>query len=217
MAAAWVAVVVTYYRFVAVSRPLHARQSITMSRVQFVVASVWMGTAIIYVPNIVHWLLRLYVINRKVNTAKIVVSVLQLLFINWLPISLTMFFNIRLILEVNNSRTIREQLLPSRDNSDNRAANNSRRVTVTMTVIIIVYLVCQLPSAIIETLRFIDSYIIMLFHVRQAVVFYSVSMETGICLIVINSLSDCVTYFLMGKRSREILISVLSCRRDLGK
>jgi hypothetical protein len=71
----------------------------------------------------------------RFDSAEAVFIGLELLFSNWLSISLTMFFNFRLILEVNNSRTFREQQLSSRDNS--AAVNNSRRVTVTMTVIVI--------------------------------------------------------------------------------
>lgn len=106
----------------------------------------------------------------------------------------------------------------SPDTNDNRAVNTSRRLTVTMTVIVIVYLVCQLPSAIVKTVWVIDTYIYSLFHGFQlrALLFHLVTV-TGACLIVINSLVDCVTYVLMGKRFRQILINALFCRRDSGR
>jgi hypothetical protein len=208
MASAWVAVVVTYYRFVAVSRPLHARLYITMSRVKFVIASVWICTAILYIPFIAF---RLFFL--RLNITEALFTCLQLLFSSWLPISFTIFFNIRLIFEVNNSRTFCVQQLPSRDCTDNRSVNNRRRVTVTMTVIVIVYLVCQLPSAIIGTISVIDSFMIELFRDNLGLLFYNIGVDAGVFLIVINSLFDCVTYFLMGKRCREILSSALFCCR----
>jgi hypothetical protein len=217
MAAAWVAVVVTYYRFVAVSRPLHARQYITLSRVRLVIVAVWVSVAIIFIPlNFYQMLLPIHFPTIS-WTAEILSSILQLLITNYLPMTLTMFFNIRLILEANKSRTFLGQQPPSRGNNDNRAANNSLRVTVTMTVIVTVYFICQLPSVIFETIRLIDTRVISFIHNTQRIAFYSLSIETGVCLIVINSLSDCVTYILMGKRCRELIINALSCRRDSGK
>jgi hypothetical protein len=44
------AVIVTYQRYVAVSRPLHARQYITTSRARVAVVVVWIGSFIIYLP-----------------------------------------------------------------------------------------------------------------------------------------------------------------------
>jgi hypothetical protein len=48
--ASWTAVIVTYQRYVAVSRPLHARQYITTSRARVAVVVVWIGSFIIYLP-----------------------------------------------------------------------------------------------------------------------------------------------------------------------
>jgi hypothetical protein len=213
-AAAWMTVVVTYHRYVAVSRPLHARHYITMSRARFTVASVWIVSILISFLIIFFDFLRPgFRIFGTIRLLPIVAS-LSLLLTNWLPMSLTVFFNIQLILEMRRSRKFRSQQLPSRNNNDNRLDNNSRHVTVTMTVIIIVYLVCQLPSAIFETLNLIN-YVTsgsVAFGSRTYSIFGRLLRVCGFLLIVINSFADCVTYFLMGKRCREILINTLFCR-----
>jgi hypothetical protein len=49
---AWMTVIVTYQRYVAVSRPLHVRQYVTMSRARVAVAVVWIGSVVIYIPFI---------------------------------------------------------------------------------------------------------------------------------------------------------------------
>lgn len=51
---AWMAAIVTYQRYVAISRPLHARQYITMSLARVAIAVVWIGSIIIR-PNAPLW------------------------------------------------------------------------------------------------------------------------------------------------------------------
>jgi hypothetical protein len=63
---AWMAVIVTYQRYVAVSRPLHARQYITTSRVRAAVVVVWIGSFIIYAPFICLGLTHVTVFNDDV-------------------------------------------------------------------------------------------------------------------------------------------------------
>jgi hypothetical protein len=72
--------------------------------------------------------------------------------------SLTVFLNIRLIVVVRRSRTFVGQQLASGGNNDSRNAS-SNRVTVTLIVILIVYLVCQLPMTTVQVLFAIDDLI----------------------------------------------------------
>jgi hypothetical protein len=197
----WMAVTVTYQRYVAVSRPLHARQCITTSRTRVAVVVVWIGSFIIipllnygYYHEFVHFYLY-----------KIIFLCTVLL----LPISLTVFLNIRLIVVVRRSRTFVGQQLSSGGNNDSRNAS-SNRVTVTLVVILIVYLLCQLPMATVQVLFVI--------HEWSCLFWYDViAWELCSCLIVVNSLADCVTYCIMGKRFRQILFRELLCRRNYSK
>jgi hypothetical protein len=69
-----------------------------------------------------------------------------------LPISLTVFLNIRLIIVTRRSSAfLRQQFAPG-ENNDNRIACNNR-VTVTLIVIVIVYLICELPMTTVQMLN----------------------------------------------------------------
>jgi hypothetical protein len=72
--------------------------------------------------------------------------------------SLTVFLNIRLIVVIRRSRTFVGQQLASSGNNDSRNAS-SNRVTVTLLVILIVYLVCQLPMTAVQVLTVINEII----------------------------------------------------------
>jgi hypothetical protein len=92
-----------------------------------------------------------------------------------LPMSLTVFLSIRLIVVVRRSRTFVGQQLSSGGNNDSRNAS-SNRVTVTLIVILIVYLVCQLPMATVQVLFVI--------HERFCAFLYDViAWEICLCLI----------------------------------
>jgi hypothetical protein len=92
---AWMAVIVTYQRYVAVSRPLHARQYITTSRARAAVVIVWIGSFIIYAPFICLGLTRVTVSNGDVWFYFYYMIFITFTF--FLPTSLTVFLNIRLI------------------------------------------------------------------------------------------------------------------------
>jgi hypothetical protein len=208
--ASWTAVIVTYQRYVAVSRPLHARQHITTSRARVAVVIVWIGSFIICLPF-------RYVVHHDSFPFYLYVIIFTCI-VFLLPMSLTVFLNIRLIVVVRRSRTFVGQQLASGGNNDSRNAS-SNRVTVTLIVILIVYLVCQLPMVVVIFLaeigiRDVDIHNCAAHH---TVYYHALAGEISACLIVVNSLADCVTYCIMGKRFRQFLIRELLCRRDNGK
>lgn len=73
-----------------------------------------------------------------------ITSIIKLIIAYWLPLLLTVYFNISLIIATRRSNAFRRQQFQS-EADDNRMSDNSRRVTMTMIAIVIVYLVCQLP------------------------------------------------------------------------
>jgi hypothetical protein len=213
---AWMAVIVTYQRYVAVSRPLQARQYITTSRVRAAVVVVWIGSFIIYTPFIYVGLAHFDCLSNLVCFCFYDMIFITATFV--LPISLTIFLNIRLIIATRRSSAfIKLQFAPG-ENSDNCIKCNNR-VTVTLSVIMIVYLICELPMTTIQTVAMI---IIAMFNLsylssceynlinNRLWIAYNISL----CFIVINSLADCVTYCIMGKSFRQTLARELLCRRN---
>jgi hypothetical protein len=180
LGSSWTAVIVTYQRYVAVSRPLHARQYITTSRARVAVIAVWIGSfKIIPLLNYAcyHDFVHFYL--YKILS----VSIFYLL-----PMSLTVFLSIRLIVVVRRSRTFVGQQLSSGGNNDSRNAS-SNRVTVTLIVILIVYLVCQLPMATVQVLFVI--------HERFCAFLYDV-IAWEICFILHTS------YFMLHTSPRQL-------------
>jgi hypothetical protein len=208
MITSYMVVIVTYQRYVAVSGPLHARQYITTSRARVAVVVVWIGSFIAFPPmrHVYYNRFFLYYLN----------DIILLITLYLLPISLTVFLNIRLIVVVRRSRTFVGQQLSSGGNNDSRNAS-SNRVTVTLIVILIVYLICELPTVTVEVLFQITRFS-GLFDCRPRFYYYILYVgDISMSLIVVNSLADCVTYCIMGKRFRQILIRELLCREDNGK
>jgi hypothetical protein len=210
--ASWMAVLVTYQRYVAVSRPLHARQYITTSRVRIAVVVIWIGSLIICTP--------LYYVSYYGFVFNYLSNIIQVITLYLLPISLTVFLNIRLIVIIRRSRTFVGQQLVSGaagGNIDSHSAS-SNRVTVTLIVILIVYLVCQLPTATVSVLfTIVDLILDWSCDHPRSLYHLSIAYDISHCLIVVNSLADCVTYCMIGKRFRQILLRELLCRRDNGK
>jgi hypothetical protein len=213
---AWMAVIVTYQRYVAVSRPLHARQYITTSRARAVVLVVWIGSFIINTPFTYAELTHFDCFNNLVCFCMHNMIFITATFV--LPISLTLFLNIRLIVVTRRSSAfIRLQFAPG-ESRDNRIASNNR-VTATLVVIVIAHLICELPMTTVQILEVITFAMFNLSYLSSCEYnrinnHFWIAYNTSLCFIVINSLADCVTYCIMGKSFRQTLARELLCRRN---
>jgi hypothetical protein len=221
----------------AVSRPLVARRFNTKSRARATVVFIWISSIAVYIPK-PYTIVSQHVqtnfemgfhspkdlcynlLGFQVDSLLKVHHILHLILTYWLPLIITVFLNIRLVVDTRRAEAFRMQLQPP--SRDGRAKNKSHRVTVTLVTIVIVFIVCQLPLAVIDSLEEAVSYHI--YFVRATFLSSGkrfdvyIARYVGITLVVINSSADCVTYFLMGKRFREILVRTLLCRRqDTGK
>jgi hypothetical protein len=210
----WMAVVATHQRYMAISRPLSALTYNKMSRARVKIVVVWIGSIIINIPSFLHFWFQ-YQRNENLVYWWNIPDWCALIIITWLPISLVVFFNIRIIDAVRKSNALHKQ---QQSSNNSKVISNDRRVTVTLIVLLIVFLACQLPSAAYQT-----------FHkARRDQIFYNSSYisenTSDVCplyafgksaasasLVVVNSFADYVTYFLMGKRFRQILIRSLLC------
>lgn len=228
MTSAWLAATVTFQRYIAISRPLSARHLNTMPRTRAAVAVVLICSFVIHIPHLLdimqYYGLMADTFSNRINfllyglNALFITKIIKLIIAYWLPLLLTVYFNVSLIVATRRSDAFRRQQLQS-EADDNRMSNNSRRVTITMIAIVIVNLVCQLPITVTV------SWNLYQYGVEYACEFYADTgsdcpitfcsnrfQDIGICLMIINSLSDCFTYFLIGKRFRQLLLRTLFCR-----
>jgi hypothetical protein len=211
---AWMAVTVTYQRYVAVSRPLHAHVYVTTSRARAAVAIIWISAIILEMPFDLPEFMGL-----EIESLSLAIRVVSTIIVLLLPMSFTVILNIRLIVCMRNSSAFIRHRLPPGNNDDSLHASSRHRVTVTLIAIVIVYLVCQLPMTTVQILEAIfeaslDPSSCFLLRVYS---YAEIAYDTSVCFIVFNSLADCVTYCITGKRFRQILIRELLCRRAKGK
>lgn len=136
-----------------------------------------------------------------------------------ISMSMTVFLNIRLIIVTRRSSAFAGQQRAPGGNDGDRIANSRLRVTVTTIVIVILFLVCQLPVTIVQILAAVMEVSFEPYSCNYFLYSYylDIGMNIGLCLVVVNSLADCVMYCLMGKRFRKILARELSCRRINGR
>jgi hypothetical protein len=226
---AGLAVIVTFQRYMATSRLLSTRQLKTLTRTVIVV--VLICSFIIYIPDLLHDVTRAMIeylnVGRKtiiildqfleqLNDLEVKVIVIKLILAYWLPLLLTVNFNVGLIVAIHRSSTFRWlQLQPGAD--DNRKNKSSRRVTMTVIKVVIVYLVCQLPMTVIrswQAYRLVTvNYVGCEFVVKQhdcITPLYDISL----CLTIISSLTLRFIFFLSGTRFRQLLIRTLLCRQN---
>jgi hypothetical protein len=183
---AWMAVIVTYQRYVAVSRPLHARQYIRTSRARAAVVVVWIASFIIYIPFIYVGLASIKRVHSVVYLCFYRILFFTVAFV--LPIPLTVILNKRLIVVTRRtSAFLRQQFAPGERNDNRIACNN--RVTVTLIVIVTVYLICELPMTTVQIVQMIAHAIIDSFSCEYHRInnYILIAYNISLCFIVINS------------------------------
>ena len=215
-AAVWLVVIVTGERYVAVRWPLEVPRYITMRRVRFTVGVTWFVSFALYV---VIFFKREIISVREGNTfcyiglptlyfaqidnyRTIVRSIMTFI----LPLFLLSFFNVRIINALRKSNAVRRELLGAcgRPIDDVTMISNKRRCTKTLIVVVIVFIICQLPGcvnlAISSSRESSWNYLTW----TQCLEY---SNSISIISLSINSACNFVIYFLMGKRFRQILFS----------
>jgi hypothetical protein len=209
----WMAVIITYQRYFAVSRPLHTRQHFTKSRAQAAVSVLWICSIIVYVP---FFYLEGTFDIRYIELFHILFVIVRFM----LPISLTVFLNIRLVVKTRNSGAfVRQQFTASGKSFDDRIASSHIRVTVTLIVIMIVFLICQLPMTTVQILVGIEDalYDPLSCSYNRFHLYLIIAYNFSECHIVVSSLADGIIYCIMGKRFRQILVRELTRWKNGGK
>jgi hypothetical protein len=206
-ASVYMVVVVTTDRYVAVCHPLQAAHYSTVRRARVAVVAVWVAAVLFNLPRWFQYHFEFY----KYNLYSLVYTVSIYIIVNFIvPLALLVYFNYRLI------RAIRESRRSVQDHSqtphDGKSAEE-QRYTLTVVVIITVFIACLLPRVV----RFIWWSVceyggVDCSHYRYYI-WYIVS--TADLLFAVNSSVNVVIYCFTGRRFRESLVRVICCRRQV--
>jgi len=204
--AVWLVVTVTAERYVAICWPHRASQLCTMSHARQAVAAVygvWLFMSVLFVIP--------FVVPRVSEATQITPVVLVYsIFDFFLPLSLLVFFNSCLIKAVRESFAVRRQQVNIRHASnDVKETNNERKCATQLIVVVIVFVVCQLPSSFTIVCLIIG----ISFLFRSIIRFVSYCLVLNMLLMVVNSSINFFIYFLTGNRFRTTLLDLLCCRR----
>ena len=154
-----------FYRYIAVCRPFHAPRLCTKKKVQMQIVSMTICIVLYNIPRFfeyrterhkqwdnstsdwVHHEKEIGLVTYHVYNI-IYENISYCLFVFLIPLVILVFENVQLVRELKTAQKCRE-ILASRKT---REENN---VTLVMVVIIIVFLVCQLPASVNQTLYYL--------------------------------------------------------------
>ena len=213
-AAVWMVVLLTADRYIAICRPLHAAKYNTMPRLRRGVILVWVLAVIYNIPRFFEKEFvevepenasssESHLRTTAVGTSKVYKFVystcLYFVFRIFLPLVALTFFNQRLV-----------HALHKCDRMQCRIATNSgkqRQHTWMLVVVVIIFIVCQLPTVVWNVFRVLYSYIDIPFY-GNAVNYAVVAVNF---MLVVNSSINVVIYCFMGRQFRAILLRMIRC------
>ncbi len=125
-----------------------------------------------------------------------------------IPIISLAFFNARLVQAVKKSNMQMSELQGNRRNQNgNKLSRETVRYTITLLVLVLVFFICTTPNIIIRVWASIHK--IFKVHLpRKQLLFVLVVSNL---MLVINSCSNFIIYFFLGKRFRKIFYQMFRC------
>lgn len=210
----WITVVLALYRYIAVCQPFKAQKWCTMFRARIQIALIVIVATLFNLPrffqfdivisttidpetniSVTDFYLRETNIGESSTFGKIYTNVLYTIIAVVIPVIVLVILNGKLIAEIRNVKKRTEAAGHPRMEDDN--------ITLIMVVIIVVLLVCHTPDRLLQIAKDFGSWGAtcggLLFYVLNA------------CnlLIIINSSTNFVVYYLLRRGFRQILIKRL--------
>ncbi|GFT38647.1 FMRFamide receptor [Nephila pilipes] len=157
----WITVTFTIERYIAVCHPMKGKVICTESRAKKMIIIVFLLCFFITLPTAFEWII-LEKVDPVTNATQIQVDysdlgnnpvyvtvyywVISVLFV-FIPLLLLAFFNAFLIKSVHSSKSRRKTMTRRRDTGDQ--STQESKITVMLIAVVILFLVCQLPTAVI--------------------------------------------------------------------
>lgn len=200
----------TIERYIAVCRPLEAANTCTLSRTKRVICLIFAASLIYNLPRFLEFKTIMYT-NPQTNATfpdihltdigtneifrQVYFIYLNLFVMFILPFAFLAFLNIQLIRAVRVARNTRIKMSTS--------ASKEANLTVMLIAVIIVFLVCQLPSVA-------DNILWTMFeskHLNCSIHYIRFTTVSNL-MVVVNSAINFILYCLFGKRFRKVFIKI---------
>ncbi|XP_063441179.1 FMRFamide receptor-like [Mytilus trossulus] len=200
----------TIERYIAVCRPLEAANTCTLSRTKRVICLIFVSSLVYNLPRFLEYETVQY-IDSSSNTTLPNIQLTQIgtneifrqvyfIYLNLftmflLPFTFLAVLNIQLIRAVKVARNARIKMSTS--------ASKEANLTVMLIAVIIVFLVCQLPSIA-------DNILWTIFEKGQlhCSIHYIRFTTMSNLMVVVNSAINFILYCLFGKRFRKVFIKI---------
>ena len=216
----WVIVLIAINRYIIVCLPLRASQWCTISKVKIQLAVVLIAAVLYDIPPFVEFRVVHYTIVTSSNGTsgrtsvgwtrfgehrslyRFYCSVCLLIFLLVLPILILTVLTIRLIKAMNAHRRMQLEM-------QSRSLPDDSNVTFALVIVVIVFIVCQVPTCVCSVL--LD--VFQLEYTCGSVVFYLGCIAD--ILVIFNSAINFIIYILTNRRFRDVLLKHVCRRREL--
>ena len=200
MMTVWLAVLVSLERFVAICYPLRAASLCTMYRVRVSVAVLLVSSVGFSIPRYWEYIPGDYGEKTEVGDHPVYryfyCATLYSILLFFLPLLLLVFLNVRLVLTLKEGKRQWQTLQQHQRKEQN--------LTVIPLSIVLIFFVCGMPSLAVNV---IDAMVIDAINYTWYVRF----MHVANLLVVLNSASNFIIYFLFGRKFRQKLVEFCCC------
>ncbi len=213
----WLVLIVTTDRWIAICMPLRAPRYSTMSRMRKAVLATLILAILYNIPKYFEFELITYKypthhfhysrtteFSRNYHYVLIYETILYFIFRFALPIGALIFFNIRLAQSIRSSSKERAEMT-------NQKSADTVRATLTLVVIVTVFVICAAPDYALRICRFLDRFFKEETNIDVKIIRYM--QPVGNMFLAINSSCNFIIYCLLGKRFRRIFCEMIGCKR----
>lgn len=211
----WLILAVTVDRFVAVCKPLKAKQFCTISRARKTIATIFLVAVIFNIPRYFgatfigfvpcfnnpadYCFYNILVENDWYRIGYRVVLHLFLMYVG--PVTILVYLNYNLIRAVKQARERRKKMAKI-----SKSEINAESITVSLIVVVIVYITFATPTFLSQIVLAVRDFL-----PPKLLSYYQYYFAFNVVLLVFNSAANFFIYCLIGRRFRSTL-TLIVCR-----